>query len=330
MLSNINRFSLSKLKQTKNMIGLKPAVLWSWATPTRKHGSGNLPLFAVMVVIPWLLTVVYLGFIKTPEYESTASLLLSQNEASKPLNGLKNFFNKKVALDPHSDAASIILAQHYIHSADLLADLDRMIQLKRHYQGANIDFLSRLKQRPSQTAWLDFFTNKVKVSLDVTTHELVISVRAFTPEMAQETLNLIVKKAFLFFERVNNANLTEQSQLVQERLDIAKAKLIQMKLAYNQIAKAKEHQNLATLNQLEMAKLNLKFAETEYKVAQQAYVLWNMSTKKNTLIEIAKPNLPEYYDYPKLPYDFGSVLAVLFVCYLLVKMLFMIADEHID
>ena len=58
MLSNINRFSLSKLKQTKNMIGLKPAVLWSWATPTRKHGSGNLPLFAVMVVIPWLLTVV--------------------------------------------------------------------------------------------------------------------------------------------------------------------------------------------------------------------------------------------------------------------------------
>ena len=90
------------------------------------------------------------------------------------------------------------------------------------------------------------------------------------------------------------------------------------------------------LNQImsdyEWIQLKLKFAQAEYRSAQQAFdaAAVNVAKQKNSVIEIESPNLADEYEYPKKFYELTNLFILLLVLFFLIKMTINIVQEHID
>jgi len=286
--------------------------------------------FLILVILPWILAAFYLCLIKTPVYESTAHIFIHYYTTYSPSNDLKSIFSKNKPQTQEPSFAPIFLLEQYIRSEQLLSELQKTTDIKHHYQSTQVDWFSRLKNNPNQKAFLNYYLKKITLSLDATTGELAISVKAFSPEEARTFLTIILDKAMLFLKTVNNKSATEQSQLMQHNLELSREKLIQAESTLHQsIHDYKQHKRIIDKT-LEQQKLSLKFAKLEYEAYQQAYVLWSLSLKKNTPVQLSKPNLPDDYSYPKLPNDLISLLVILTVIFLLGKMVLLLVREHID
>lgn len=286
--------------------------------------------FLVLVLIPWALLACYLTLIKTPVYESTASILIHHYTAYSPISGLKSVFNKNKQQVQEPGFAPIFLMERYIRSEQMLSDLQKTTDIKNHYQSTQIDWLSRLKKNPNQNAFLDYYLKKITLSLDATTGELTISVRAFSPEKAHEFLTIILDKAAQFLKNINHQSTLEQSQLMQHNLELSRQKLILAESTLHESMQHSENHKIPMNKILEQQKLNLKFAKIEYESYQQAYVLWSLSLKKNTPVKTSVPNLPDYYSYPRIPYDLINLLAILTAIFLLGRVVLLLVREHID
>ena len=230
--------------------------------------------------------------------------------------------------EPHS--VPLFLIQNYIYSGRMVSEIQNSIDMKHHYQSKQVDILSRLKNNTNQKDFLDYYMKKVKVSLDATTGELSISVDAFSPLIAQALLTIIIDNATQFLKRINTESGLEQSKLMQNNLDSSRQKYINAEMSLHKLIKNNSKNNATNNITLEEKKLNLKFAKIEYESYQQAYVLWSLSLKKNTPVQTTTPTLPDYYTYPKIPYDLISVFIVLTILFILWKMVLLVIHEHID
>ena len=286
--------------------------------------------FLIIVLIPWAFIAFYLAFIKTPIYESTASVLIHHYAAYSPISGLKSVFskNKQENIDP--DSAPIFLMQRYIHSQEMLTELQKSTDITHHFQSTDVDWISRLKKYPNQKEFLDYYVKKVTLSLDATTGELVMTVKAFSPAEAHEFLTVILDKAAQFLKKTNHDSAVEQSQLMQNNLEQARQKFILAETTLHNTIKNNKGHGVKISPVLEQQKLDLKFAKIEYESYQQAYVLWSLSIKKNTPVQTSAPNVPDYYSYPKIPSDLINLLAIFTALFLLGKMLLLLVKEHSD
>lgn len=288
-------------------------------------------IFLMMVLFPWASISFYLVFLKTPVYESTAKILIHHYTPYTPrISGVKSVFSKNQQgnIDPQS--APIFLVQRYIHSQTLLDELQKSTDIKQQYQSPQVDWLSRLKKHPNQKEFLNYYLNKVNLSLDATSGELAITTKAFSPEKAQELLTFILSKATDFLKKTNADSAIEQTQLLENNLEKARQKLISAELTLRDTIKNDKKHVATTSSKLEQQKLDLKFAKLEYESAQQAYVLWSLSIKKNTPVQTSAPSLPDYYASPDIPHDLINLFVIFTAFFLLGKMILLLVREHTD
>lgn len=287
--------------------------------------------FSVCVLMPLLLVAGYLILIKTPEYESTANILIHNYENNNVLlNGTNLLFQKarKKQQSQIPQSSTTFLIKKYLHSETMLIALQKSTNVKNHYQEDWIDRISRLKKKANQKEFLNYFIKKINFSFDVKTGELSMALRAFSPEKAQELLNLIVNQTIEFLNQLEQSTAKDQIIFLQEKLSETRKKLIRAELTLQQASQQKN--KYLPRQEIERRKLELKFTQAEYEAAQQAYVFWIMSLKRNSLVKTASPNLPDYYSYPRIPYDLFNLLAILSVFFILTKMILVVVKEHID
>ncbi|WP_162263930.1 hypothetical protein [Legionella shakespearei] len=284
--------------------------------------------FSICVLLPLFIIGSYLLFIKTPEYESSTSILIhNYGEDSGMKNKTNSLFQK--ANDKQqsqmTSSATVSLIKHYLSSEELLFALENTAGIKAHYQAKSIDSLSRLKETANKKEFLDYFNKKVKVSANSNTGEISIALRAFSSEKAQKLLHLMSKQTIEFVNKIELSAAKEQKMYLQSELHNSREKLIKAKLQFKNLAQD------PTVHQQELAhkQLKLKFAEAEYDAAQQAYVFWIMSLKRNSVIQILPPTQPDSYSYPRLPYDLFSLLVIFSIFFILAKMIIMLIGEHI-
>lgn len=286
--------------------------------------------FGVFVLLPWALISIYLGLIKAPEYESTASVLIGHTAQSTPKNRIMAFFNKKKHFIPGDETTPLFLIQKYIYSDAMLFELQKGVDIKSHYQSRHVDIISRLKKNPNQKELLQYYLKKVNVSNDASTGELIVSVRAFSPEKAQEYLGVIMQKATRYLSDVMSAGMREESRQVEHQLEVSRKKLVAAEMAYDLGQSKNKGRRVQRTKAIEQDRLALRFAEAEYDAAQKAYVLWHMSSTPHQPVNTSLPNLPDYVSYPNIPYDLLSLLVLFSVIFLLGKMIQLVIHEHID
>ena len=308
---------IAQTYRSLNISYLHQLVMW-----LRKNS-----LFSLLVIIPWIIAAVYLVFIKTPEYETTASIILKQNDNLAPANQLSSLFNKNIKLTAKPKETTIYLLQEYIHSLNLLLHLQKVTNIKNDYESSSTDALSRLKKNASQQEFLDYYHKKVTSTINTLTNELTITVRSFSPEEPPIQLQIMMQKTAALFHRIEQEGLAQHTQLIKERLNLSRKKLIAAEWELHQL---KENRESIPSKTWEEKKLLLKFAQTEFDLTQQVYVLWKMSAFKNSLIELNIPVAPDSQTNPNIVYKLSSLLAVLIVLFMLLKMISIIIREHSD
>lgn len=358
--------------------------------------------FSLFVLLPWLICFVYITLIATPEYESSASIVIEQNGSQgEPVINV-GFLGQSGGQNANND----YLAQNFIDSRTMLNYLVQHAQFEKYFQNHHIDWISRLKSDPDQQALLKYYQSKVLVNYDQLSQSMKISMRAFDAKHAESFLNIIVTQTKLFVNKVANTLAYVQYRFSQTQLQNAKDKLYRaeskmllfqktyqmfdptqaatvissvvgqlktdlvqkqtqlityasyMRPNASQIVALKEqiaaikqqisnqssmllgtdkatgadgHIN-SVLAQYEWVRLALKFAETEYTAANNAYeeAKINLSKQQNVVVTVEKTNLPDDYTYPKKAYDLITIFVALVIAFMLGKIIFIIVQEHRD
>lgn len=167
-----------------------------------------------------LFLVVYFGLIATDMYVSEARFSLRSAERGSGAEWL-SLFGQATG----STGADAYVVQDYIQSYALLADLDKELNLKDHYQNQDADFISRLKQSPTREEFVDYFAKQVTINYDQVAGIIRVKVRAFSPEFAQMVCQGILDRSEDLVNRMRERSIKDSLALTRDEVARAEQRL---------------------------------------------------------------------------------------------------------
>ncbi len=279
------------------------------------------------VLIPWLLLCSYLLLIKSPTYEGVSTLFFNEQVGAIPENKWFSLLRQKQQTPVGSNPGLIHLMQKYVHSKDMINKIQAAFDLKSHYQNPDIDVFSRLRAK-SDRKFLEYYRKKIDVALDRNTNELIIKVRSFSPQMTEQLTHFIEHNLLNFYNQMNSQLVEKQRIIAVQALKSATDKLFQQEQS-QKTARQDDSNSSSFKPQLENEKFKLKITRKEYEAAYEAYMMWQLTTEKNTPVVTTGLSEIEEVSYPRVPYDLISIFSIFLVVYLLIKMMYIIVLEHI-
>lgn len=170
--------------------------------------------FMVGVVLPVLISAVYLFLIASPLYVSESRFVVrSPSERSIPTTGLAGLI-QTTGFGGGQDQSSQVI--DYVRSRSALEALQEKISVRDAYGDASLDFLSafpRIWESDTFEDLFDYYRTKVEISRDTDTGTVVLRALAFNPEEAaiiNETLLLESE------DLVNRLNENAQTNAIAE------------------------------------------------------------------------------------------------------------------
>lgn len=179
-----------------------------------------------IIALPLLLASLYLGIVASDRYvsESTVALQQSGNDAS----ALPGAALLLAGINPPSREETLYLKQ-YIHSLGLLQQLDTKLKLRGHYEAQKLDLFARLWGNASQEVFLDYYRNRVDVSMDELSSTLTVRVQGFDPKFAHELNQAILDESERFVNEMSHRLAREKLGFAETELARAGEKLQQAK-----------------------------------------------------------------------------------------------------
>ena len=170
----------------------------------------------VLIVVPLVLTAVYLFFFSADRYVSESIVAVRQaNQDGGSVPGIALLLG---AVNPPSREDTLYLRQ-YIQSLELLNRLDARLKLREHYQAEKRDVLFRLPADSDQESFLDYYRNRVEVYFDDVATLLTVRVQGFDPVYAQQLNKAILEESERFVNNFSQRMAREQMSFAQVELD---------------------------------------------------------------------------------------------------------------
>ncbi len=157
-----------------------------------------------IVVVPVLVSAIYLFLIAAPQYRSEAQFVIRGLDAPRTeTNGFGQLLGVAPVLDPSAKASYILI--EYLRSPEAIRALkSEKIDLATVFRRPEADFVARLS--PSDTTMeelVEYYRDKVQISLDSDTGITRVTVTAFRPDDARTIGNAVIK---LGEARINELN----------------------------------------------------------------------------------------------------------------------------
>ncbi|UPW20051.1 lipopolysaccharide biosynthesis protein [Agarivorans sp. TSD2052] len=191
----------------------------------------------LLVLMPWMLFAVYQLVIASPRYESQMQLIVQQPDSMATMDASMAILSGLGVSSGNSDP---LLVKAYIYSNDMLQYLESELAIKAHYSSSDIDWFSKLSDSSSQEDAFKYFQNQVQVDIDDASQIVTVYVRAFDPQFSLSLSQAIANRAEWYINSIGhqlaNAQLTfieGEHQLVEERLQQAKKRLLGFQQQYN-------------------------------------------------------------------------------------------------
>jgi len=168
-------------------------------------------LFAVVVILPVLVAIVYFGFLASPVYISEASFVVRNPQKPTPtaLGGILQSAGFSTGTE------EVFAAQSFAGSRDALRALNQNGAVRRAYTRPQIFILDRFNPFGLSGSFEDlyeYFRDKVSLKNDSATSITTLTVRAYAPEDAQRFNERLLEMSE---KTVNQLNQRGQRDLVQ-------------------------------------------------------------------------------------------------------------------
>lgn len=174
--------------------------------------------FLIMVGLPTMLTGFYYGLVASDVFVSETRYAIRTGEQA-PATGLLASMLGPTATTRAGDDASIV--RDYILARDMLDELDRRLDLRRHYTAPTVDILSRLGPDATEEEFLEYYRDKVEVEVETGTDITVLKVRAFDAETAQRIAGTIIELSERLVNRMSERITDDTLRFARRELEQA-------------------------------------------------------------------------------------------------------------
>lgn len=179
----------------------------------------------LLVVLPTVLTAVYLTLFAANRYESEAIVSVKQvGQDTMAAAGLSSL----IGGNP-SAREDVLYLQKFMHSLDVAQRLDRQVGLREHYESTLVDVLGRLWEFGSQEDYLAHFRARVQVQYEDLSSTLTIRVQGYTPEMAQRIAAALLAESEAFVNDYSRKIARDRLVFAERELEEAGKRVQQVK-----------------------------------------------------------------------------------------------------
>ena len=190
--------------ESKAYMGTRKAAYIAWA----KFGS-----FALVLLVS-ILVVVYYTMLASPRYATTTQFVVK--EAGNNEAALMGF----AALGTTSSAMrDALIIKEYIESREMAETLDKVIDLKAHYQDSEWDTLSSLSKNATIEDYVEFYKKHIKVRHDELSDIVHIEVQAFNPEYSLLLGQTLLEQSEQFINALGDKMAREQLAYAQKEVE---------------------------------------------------------------------------------------------------------------
>ena len=190
--------------ESKAYMGTRKAAYIAWA----KFGSFALVLLASILV------VVYYTMLASPRYATTTQFVVK--EAGSNEAALMGFAALGTTSSTMRDA---LIIKEYIESREMAESLDKVIDLKAHYQDSEWDTLSSLSKNATIEDYVEFYKKHIKVRHDELSDIVHIEVQAFNPEYSLLLGQTLLEQSEQFINALGDKMAREQLAYAQKEVE---------------------------------------------------------------------------------------------------------------
>lgn len=181
----------------------------------------------LFVLLPTLLTFGYCAFVASPMYVSETKFAV-RNAVEQPMgiDIASQLF--KTASTSVQDAR---IVDAYLRSPDVFEKLDGELQLTKHYSDTSRDWVSRLASSPTLWDKESFWQRVAQPKIDVDSGIVTFTVRAYTPEMAQNIAAGILRQGEALINEMNERSRNDAIRLAESEVKIAQERIVKVQKA---------------------------------------------------------------------------------------------------
>lgn len=162
--------------------------------------------------------LVYLWTFTWDQFTSTGTFRVSREEASGVDAGLSQMILPGLSDSTSSDAQ---LAIGYINSSDLLLELEKKFELRKHYSKPDRDVVFRMEPDASLEDRLEFYRRQITTHFTPETGQTILNVRTFDRELAKALADEILERAEQFVNDVNQDVADQQLGFIRTEVQRA-------------------------------------------------------------------------------------------------------------
>jgi len=180
--------------------------------------------FWMVVFLPSSLALLYSLFLAAPQYSSDSRALVKESDSSSAtaIPGMLNLIGA-----PSTSKEDADILYEYLNSAKFLSELVEHFNISEHFSSPETDFWNRLGADASFEDLLEYYRNKINITISSDSSIMTIETTAFSPEMAFELNQFILKRSEEEINKLNRIIAREQTKVAQEELNQKKEELIQ-------------------------------------------------------------------------------------------------------
>lgn len=182
---------------------------------------------SVFVLLPTILTFSYCAFVASPMYESqTKFAVRSSIEQPIGIDIASQLF--KTGSSSLQDAR---IVDAYLRSPDLVERLDSHLKLIDHYSNSHRDVLSRLSSTPTLWDKESFWQRVSQSKIDVDSGIVTFTVRAYTPDMAQNIAVSVLRQGEALINEMNERSRNDAIRLAESEVKMAQERIVKAQKA---------------------------------------------------------------------------------------------------
>ncbi len=221
------------------------------------RNRANFILLILLFLLPLTAVVVYEFVYATDRYESSASIVITEEQGA-PV-GLDLSVLGLPAVGSSKDA---LVTLEFINSLDMLKYLDSNFALRAHFSDPKADWWARLPATASVEDFHKFLPSYLQVAYDTDSQIISVRFQGFDREYAKKIVDAILARSQEFIDKLNSKITTEQTAFFERQLKNSETRVREIKV---QLLKfQRENSLLSTGAEAELVNSNI--AELDKKL----------------------------------------------------------------
>ena len=322
------RQHLTKLKKAK----LPPKFKEQWVDPGTEKLFAFGKLFALIVLLPSVLAVIYFGFWASDVYISESKFLVRSPQQQQPQSGIGGILSSIGVANSGPDG---YVVANYIKSLDAMMDVEKKVDLKKLFTSGKVDVFSRFASfnfNESYERLLKYFDSRVDYTYDPVSSVATLKVKAYSGESARDINLALLESSEALVNKISDATRKDVIDFASYEVSVAQKKLEEADAALTKYRNSNNAGDPNFVAKFQQFNIERDTAEKELASAIDALQKARIDGQRKRLYieRIVQPTLPDYPLEPKRVLKILSTILGSLLIWGIVRMLLASAREHSD